>query len=40
MLSNERPAKASPDVAKAVKADRMNHAGHELPAQAKQKGTQ
>lgn len=27
MLSNERPAKASPDVAKAVQADRMNHAG-------------
>lgn len=25
MLSNERPIKASPDVAKAVKADRMNH---------------
>lgn len=27
MLSNERPAKAPPDVAKTVQTDRMNHAG-------------
>ena len=27
MLSNERPAKASPEVAKAVQTDRMNHVG-------------
>lgn len=38
MLSNERPAKAYPDVAKAVKADRMNHAGLWIAGTGKAKG--
>ena len=38
MLSNESPAKASPDVAKAVKVDRMNHAGLWIAGTGKAKG--
>ena len=38
MLSNERPAKAYPYVAKAVKADRMNHAGLWIAGTGKAKG--
>ena len=38
MLSNERPIKASPDVAKAVKADRMNHVELRIVGTGKAKG--